>query len=81
MSTLLLSTPLGRDYYTEFIEGSRWLKKEQADARTAWFEDLSWEHKETTLFRFEMLLKGLVCFGNPANHPGPPLGEDIIMSR
>jgi hypothetical protein len=73
--------PLGRDYYTEFIEGSRWLKKEQADARTAWFEDLSWEHKETTLFRFEMLLKGLVCFGNPANHPGPPLREDLIMSR
>ncbi len=81
MISLLPSPPLGRDYYTEFIEGSRWLKKEQADARTAWFEDLSWEHKETTLFRFEMLLKGLVCFGNPANHPGPHLGEDLIMSR
>jgi hypothetical protein len=81
LSTLLPSPPLGRDYYTEFIEGSRWLKKEQADARTAWFEDLPWEHKETTLFRFEMLLKGLVCFRNPVNHPGPPLGEDMVMGR
>ena len=81
MSGLLPSTPPGRDYYTEFIESSRWLRKEQAEARTAWFNGLRWEHKETTLFRFEMLLKGLVCFGNPSNHPGPPRGEEPIMGR
>jgi len=70
-----------RDYYTEFIEGSRWLRKEQADARTTWFNELRWEHKERTLFRFEMLLKGLVCFGNPANHPGTMRREEPIVSR
>lgn len=81
MTSLLPSEPPGRDYYTEFIEGSRWLRKEQADARTAWFEELSWEHKESTLFRFEMLLKGMVCFGNPANHPGPLTGRESSASR
>ena len=81
MTSLLPSEPPGRDYYTEFIEGSRWLRKEQADARTAWFEDLPWEHKEGTLFRFEMLLKALVCFGNPANHPGPRVSDPSAMSR
>jgi hypothetical protein len=76
------SAPLARrDYYTEFIEGSRWLRQEQADARTAWFDDLEWEHKERTLFRFEMLLKGIVCFGNPANHPGAVKREEPIVSR
>jgi len=73
--------PARRDYYTEFIEGSRWLRKEQADARTAWFNELRWEHKERTLFRFEMLIKGLVCFGNPANHPGTQRREEPIVAR
>jgi hypothetical protein len=82
-----LSAPAGsvppgrRDYYTKFIEGSRWLRKEQADARTAWFNELGWEHKERTLFRFEMLLKGLVCFGNPANHPGTARREEPFVAR
>ena len=70
-----------RDYYMEFIEGSRWLRKEQADARTAWFNELRWEHKERTLFRFEMLLKGLVCFGNPANHTGAARRNEPIVGR
>jgi hypothetical protein len=73
--------PPRRDYYTEFIEGSRWLRREQAEARTAWFNELRWEHKERTLFRFEMLLKGLVCFGNPANHPGTQSREEPIVAR
>jgi len=72
---------VGRDYYTELIEGSRWLRKEQAAARTTWFERLPWEHKERTLFRFEMLLKGLVCFGNPVNHPGPPRRAEPAVAR
>jgi hypothetical protein len=70
-----------RDYYTEFIEGSRWLRQEQAEARTTWYDDLPWEHKEVTLFRFEMLLKGLVCFGNPVNHPGPPRRGQPVVAR
>jgi len=72
---------VGRDYYTEFIESSRWLRQEQATARTAWFDELPWEHKEHTLFRFEMLLKGLVCFGNPVNHPGPPKRAEPVVAR
>lgn len=70
-----------RDYYAEFIEGSRWLRKEQAEARAAWFEALPWEHKERTLFRLEALLRGLVCFANPANHPGPPRGAEPVAAR
>ena len=82
MSPAPLAAPAERrDYYTEFIEGSRWLRKEQAEARTAWFDELRWEHKERTLFRFEMLLKGIVCFGNTANHPGPLRREDPIVAR
>jgi hypothetical protein len=82
LSALAASVPPARrDYYTEFIEGSRWLRKEQADARTAWFAELKWEHKERTLFRFEMLLKGLVCFGNPANHPGTVRRDEPIVAR
>jgi hypothetical protein len=72
---------VGRDYYTEFIEGSRWLRAEQAEARAAWYDELPWEHRETTLFRFEMLLKGLVCFGNPVNHPGPPRRGQPVAAR
>ncbi len=37
-----------------------------------WFAGLAWERKEETLFELEMLLKGIACFGNPRNHPGPP---------
>jgi hypothetical protein len=70
-----------RDYYSELIEGPRWLRKEQADARIAWFETLPWEHKERTLFRFEAVLKGLVCFGNTANHPGAVRGGEPITAR
>jgi hypothetical protein len=69
------------DYYREFIEGSRWLLKEQAQARTAWFELLPWEHKEKTLFAFEMLLKGFVCYGNPMNHTGPSRRGEPLATR
>ncbi|MDD5305837.1 MAG: hypothetical protein PHU25_00815 [Deltaproteobacteria bacterium] len=69
------------DYYRELIEGSRWLHKEQAQARTAWFENLPWEHKEKTLFTFEMLLKGFVCYGNPMNHAGPSRRGEPLSTR
>lgn len=71
----------GRDYYTELMEGSRWLRREQVQARAAWFEALPAEHKQRTLFRFEMLLKGLVCLGNPVNHPGPPRRGEPAVAR
>jgi hypothetical protein len=70
-----------RDYYQEFIDGSRWLRQEQAIARTAWFEEIGGAKKADVLFEFEMLLKGLVCFGNPVNHPGPPRRGEPAVAR
>jgi hypothetical protein len=79
---ILLTERKGRrDFYDEFIEGSRWLKREQAAARAEWFDGLKIPDKEHLLFEFEMLLKGLVCFGNPVNHPGPPLRGDPAVAR
>ena len=70
-----------RNYYIEFIEGSRWLRKEHAAARVIWFDNLILPDKENVLFEFEMLLKGLICFGNPVNHPGPPLRGEPAVAR
>lgn len=78
---LLTHRKAERDFYTEFIEGSRWLRREHAAARAKWFEDITTVDKEHLLFEFEMLLKGLVCFGNPVNHPGPPLRGDPAVAR
>ncbi|MDP3278858.1 MAG: hypothetical protein Q8Q09_26945 [Deltaproteobacteria bacterium] len=67
-------TPLGRgrvrDPYADLLRDTRGLRREQAAARDAWFAGLRWDRKEETLFELEMLLKGLVCFANPRNHPG-----------
>jgi hypothetical protein len=70
-----------RDYYTELIEESRWLDREQALKRMTWFEDLEKEDKHKLLFEFEMMLKGLVCFGNPVNHPGARKKDEPAVSR
>jgi len=76
-----LSNSEPRDYYTEFIEGSRWLRKEHAVARANWFNEIVIVDKEVLLFEFEMLLKGIVCFGNPVNHPGPVDRKDPAVVR
>lgn len=69
-----------RDYHTEFIEGSRWLRSEQAAARTAWYKNLPVGNKDQVTFEFEMMLKAVVCFGSPFNHPGPlRRGEPAAM--
>jgi len=60
-----------RDVYANLLRDTRMLRRDQASARELWFVTLPWERKEETLFELEMLLKGLVCFGNPRNHPGP----------
>ena len=77
----MVRRPDRRDYYTELIEGSRWLRRKHAQARAKWFEELILVDKEHLLFEFEMLLKGLVCFGNPVNHPGPPIRGEPAVSR
>ena len=58
----------GRNAYAELLRDTRGLRREQQQAREAWFARLASDKKEETLFELEMLLKGLACFGNPRNH-------------
>jgi hypothetical protein len=61
-----------RDAHAELLRDSRRLAPERAAARERWLAALPEAHAADTLFELEMLLKGLVCFGNPRNQPGPP---------
>lgn len=61
-----------RDAYADLLRDTRGLPREQQAAREAWYARLPWDHKEDLLFELEILLKGLVCFSNPRNHPGAP---------
>jgi hypothetical protein len=58
-----------RDPYAELLRGTRSLPREQAAVREGWLASLPVEGKEAILFELEVLLKGLVCFANPRNHP------------
>jgi hypothetical protein len=58
-----------RDVYANLLQDTRGLRREQAIARETWFAELELDGKEQCLFELEMLLKGIVCFGNPRNHP------------
>lgn len=59
------------EQYISLIRECRALSHERSDRREEWFASLENEEKEEILFELEMLLKGLVCFGDPRNHPGP----------
>jgi len=59
----------GRDYYKEFLSTSRWLGADMRKARSEWLSGKG-EEASQTLFRFEMMLKGITCFANGHNHPG-----------
>src|SRR5438045_1487538 len=72
------SKPKIRDPYADLLRDTRGLRREQAAARDAWYASLSWDRKEETLFELEMLMKGLVCFANPRNHPGPVRKAPVI---
>lgn len=73
--------PLGppRDAYGELLRDTRGLRREQQQAREAWFARLPSEKKDEQLFELEILLKGVACFSNPRNHPGPPRRAPIVM--
>src|SRR5579871_4995466 len=75
-----VSTRKTRDPYADLLRDTRGLRREQAAARDAWYAALSWERKEETLFELEMLMKGLVCFANPRNHPGPTRRAPIVAT-
>ena len=47
-------------------------------AREAWLARLPIERKIEQLFELEILLKGLACFANPRNHPGPPRRTPVV---
>jgi hypothetical protein len=79
-----------RDAYIDLLRDTRGLRREQAQARDAWFSLLPAERKEELLFELEILLKGLACFANPRNHPGrtrraPVVAQDyrepLILAR
>jgi len=66
------------DAYLDLLRDTRGLQREHALAREAWFAQLPNERKEELLFELEILLKGLACFANPRNHPGPSRRTPIV---
>jgi hypothetical protein len=66
------------DGYADLLLETRGLHREQQQAREAWFAALPLDHKEELLFELEILLKGLACFSNPRNHPGPPRRAPVV---
>ncbi len=69
---------IGDDGYADLLLQTRGLHREQQQARDAWFAGLPLDHKEELLFELEILLKGLACFSNPRNHPGPPRRAPVV---
>jgi hypothetical protein len=72
-----IRTP-GRNAYADLLRDTRGLRREQQQAREAWFTELAADRKEETLFELEILLKGVACFANPRNHPGSSKRQTIV---
>ncbi|MFO0658578.1 MAG: hypothetical protein U0165_01910 [Polyangiaceae bacterium] len=68
-----------RDAVGELLRDTRGLRREQQQERDAWFSRLSLERKDELLFELEILLKGVACFANPRNHPGPPRRAPVVV--
>jgi hypothetical protein len=68
----------GHNAYAELLRDTRGLRREQQQAREAWFARLAADKKDETLFELEILLKGLACFANPRNHPGAGRRQTIV---
>jgi hypothetical protein len=68
-----------RDAYGDLLRDTRGLRREQQQAREAWFARLPSEKKDEQLFELEILLKGIACFANPRNQPGPLRRAPIVM--
>jgi hypothetical protein len=67
-----------RNAYAELLRDTRGLRREQQQAREAWFARLAADKKDDTLFELEILLKGIACFANPRNHPGAGRRQTIV---
>ncbi len=72
------SIPPPGDAYSELLLDTRGLAREHAQRREQWFAQLALDRKEEHLFEFEILLKGLACFANPRNHPGPARRTAVV---
>jgi len=70
--------PEERDVYDDLLRDSRGLRREHALAREQWLAKLPLERKVEHLFELEILLKGLACFANPRNHPGPARKTPVV---
>jgi hypothetical protein len=68
----------GHNAYAELLRDTRGLRREQQQAREAWFARLAADRKDEALFELEILLKGLACFANPRNHPGAGRRQTIV---
>jgi hypothetical protein len=66
------------DAYANLLRETRGLRRDQAQARETWLFQLRAESKEDLLFELEILLKGLACFANPRNHPGPARRAPVV---
>jgi hypothetical protein len=71
-------SPPTREGYRALLTSSRDMRRDHAIARDSWFNALEVERKADLLFELEVLLKGLACFSNPRNHPGPPRRAAIV---
>jgi hypothetical protein len=73
------TAPSSRDAYGDLLHSTRGLRRDQHQEREAWFVRLPWDKKDELLFELEILLKGVACFSNPRNHPGPTRRTPIVM--
>jgi len=67
-----------RNFYIEFLNFSSWMGESQRKQRTKWYSGLDISDKKDNLFKFEMMLKGFMCFANPYNHPKHITGKSVI---
>jgi hypothetical protein len=70
--------PDERDVYDDLLRETRGLQREHSLAREAWLAKMPLERKVEHLFELEILLKGLACFANPRNHPGPARKTPVV---
>jgi hypothetical protein len=73
--------PGERDAYQELLRDTRGLRREQSQAREQFVSRLLSDRKEDLLFELEVLLKGLACFANPRNHPGPTRRTPVVAQE
>jgi len=71
----------GADAYSDLLRDTRGLRREQSHARDQWIAGLPEGRRDEALFELEVLLKGLACFANPRNHPGPPRRGPIVAQE